>query len=294
MRPHTFWHVLSQSLTSLAYYRDIIRAPFWFSLRFFMIAFVFFTLSRTGFFLMRELPQIDTYLTRALEETKQHFPRELAVNWQNQRLSHTSSSPVQIRFPSFITESMRTELELPSSIAYIFNQEFDPTTAATTLPTSSMLAVTPTLLYSLNVDGQWAELPLTRLPGFDKDFTITADNFSMYATHITQFHHSLKPYWIWITPFILGLWILISRLILIFSDTLLIFLLLKLNGSRISFMKVLQLALHFLVVAEFLNQISLWLYGNHQFPLLSLTFWILAVLVMWEMSRPRVQIISKR
>lgn len=89
----TFFHVFKNSLIKPIYYKDVLKAPFSFSLKYFL--FFFFTLSFLNvvifsFFLIQK---VHPYIERIKTQAPQFYPAELTITIKNGQVSTNVSQP---------------------------------------------------------------------------------------------------------------------------------------------------------------------------------------------------------
>lgn len=103
----TFWYVFKNTFTSREYYRDVVKAPFSFSLKFFFLSFTFFAalitvwMTATSFYPLHRVITEPLFLSRLAEV----FPEELVITIDQGVASSNVQEPYAIpmeRLDTFI------------------------------------------------------------------------------------------------------------------------------------------------------------------------------------------------
>src|SRR3989338_10218443 len=88
-----FFYVLKRTFTSPAYYADILKAPFSFSLKFFLLYFFFFALVGTGILTLKLVEQVKQTLAVLPSKLEALYPDELEIRIQNGTVSTNVAEP---------------------------------------------------------------------------------------------------------------------------------------------------------------------------------------------------------
>lgn len=96
----TFWYALRKTFTSPSYYEDVIKAPFQFSLKFFLFYFFVLSLIITIFASLALIP-FNAALLKFPTSAASAFPKELSVRIKNGTVTTNVKEPYFIPFENF-------------------------------------------------------------------------------------------------------------------------------------------------------------------------------------------------
>lgn len=273
MKLLTFWRTLVKSITSARYYREVVKAPFWFSFRFFIMSMVLLSPVVSYRLQQRVFPQYKQLAQQGIAEAAQQFPEDLQINWEDEQLTTSPSASTTISWPQGFNYE---EQNLPGSVAYV------DTTGETTSTENlnSLFLVTNTRLFMNDLQGNWTDFPLSSMFNTDS-FSFNKDNLpelvEVSNLALDGFYRLAIIATYIIAPFVL----IGSRLWIGLLESFLAYLVLKMNRSSMSFPKVYQLGLHIMVVVEIIVQVADWIYPNHQLPLFTIGYWLMFVYILW-------------
>ncbi len=267
---------VGSSLTSLAQYPLFLKRRLSWSLLFLLISYLVLGLVSASRIVWKDIPELETKANQTLEEVRLNFPADLSLEWNGQQLTHTGNSALKVPYPSFISPA---DLDLPPVLVYHLNQSIPEDQFAQQLPERSLIVVTPTELYMNDLQGDWNQIQLSELLGADS-FSLNQATLPQYLDQAKAGLENSRGVLQIGTFFFIPVLLTLARIWSLAIETLLAFVLTRLNGIPLSLRHLFQLNLHIIVVAEVINLASQFLYGNHHWPLFSLTFWLLWVLIM--------------
>ncbi|PIV08542.1 hypothetical protein COZ40_01035 [Candidatus Roizmanbacteria bacterium CG_4_10_14_3_um_filter_39_13] len=99
---NTFWNSFQKSLLDFNYYRDIIKASFWFSFKylfFLLICLSFIRSVQLGIQYSKIRNKIPSYITMGKKELTSLYPKELELRISNGKLYTNVVEPYVIEFP---------------------------------------------------------------------------------------------------------------------------------------------------------------------------------------------------
>lgn len=288
MRPSTYLKTLWRSLTSIEFYSSILSAPFWFSVRFFLLTFVLIGLI-VGSLYARELNSfVQTSLEPTLQETTNHFPEDGKLLWNGDRLE-VSPDPFSVYYPNTLPAAYAP----PSGkIAVLTNQETTPEELFTTPDSAALSLVTPTSVFIRGTSG-WVQTGLQDNLQ-DQLLLITPETLPQHLVAVKEWILSTLPLATYLFPVLTVVALLLHRVWIAFIESLLIYLLFRFNQIPIPFLKSLQLALHILIPAEIVHQIAGFTYPNLDFSLLSLTFWVILIHFFFSQRKRLRSLLSEK
>jgi hypothetical protein len=277
MKPRTYWHTLTSSLTSPGYYQEVLRAPFHFSLRFFLLSVALIGLI-IGYHWTNSFSEfIREHRQAILQDAVTHFPAEGHIVWNGDRLS-ASPDPFIIYTPGPFKQRWP---RLPDHLAVITNNtDTSPGEISRELGITSLAMLSPNTLH-LRGKNEWAEFSLQRLLQ-DQLLLINQTTLERHLHVVTDWIDSTLPVLQFVGPLTTALALILHRLWIALIESILVFLLFRINQIAIPFAKSYQLALHLLVPAEIVHQVTKLLYPNLEISLLSLTFWILLIFLFFS------------
>lgn len=89
----TFFYSLKKTFISPAYYADILKAPFRFSLKFYYFYFILFAIIGTAIMTIRLLMPLNTFLKTLPKHLENIYPTELVITIQNGQASTNVKEP---------------------------------------------------------------------------------------------------------------------------------------------------------------------------------------------------------
>jgi hypothetical protein len=276
MRPRTFIQALLKTFTDVRYYRDVLQAPFSFSLRFFILATISLGLTRAVYVNYRLVPTWRSYTTAIVNELERDFPSDLEITWNGRTLS-TNQDPTEVPYPQVVQPQPDS---LPPVLGYLTSSPVAPDSFSTHFPQRSLLVATQDTLYVSDSQGAWSDVPLSTVPGFDRSFTLSRQTL---PTFIETARQEITQFWSWAQGMLVILsagYVLLSGLWVAALEGLFAYFILRFSGLKITYGKAVQLAFHLVIVAEALSQVVLWVYGPVDIPIFSITFWCLFAYVV--------------
>ncbi|MFZ1721223.1 MAG: hypothetical protein WAU07_01835, partial [Microgenomates group bacterium] len=264
MRPRTYIKTFINSISSAEYYREVLNAPLWFSLRFFLISLFLIGVIETYFFLTKTVPLAEQILIETAEEAKANFPNDLMVSWNGSTL--TSSNPIlEISYPSSVNSQA---LELPNTLATL-------RTEVSTLSTQelehipSLLVITSSNVYIQDSEGNWKSRSLDSVLPPDESFVLTKENSASSIDVVTEAFQMIRGILLVLGTTIMVLIAIAGTLAILILESFLGFLLVRLYGVSLSLRQVFQLGLHIMVPAHIAHTVALFSLPEHTFPILS-------------------------
>lgn len=93
----TFYRTFWKSVSSFSYYRDVVAAPFSFSIKYFLMFSLLLGIILTTGVSLLILPPVDNFLTRLKERTSTLYPPDVTITLKDGQLSTNTVGP--LRFP---------------------------------------------------------------------------------------------------------------------------------------------------------------------------------------------------
>lgn len=276
-----YWNTLVGSMTSPIFYREILKQSWWFSFRFYVITMLVIGLILSVTMIKVDFPRYQQQLQQILQEAQTNYPADLEIKWDQTHLSTSQTEPVQVTYPS----SWTRPADFPERVLIIDPDSELVNGSPANLAHSALAVVTSQQLFLTDFKGQWSELALKELPGFDQAFVINQANFPNLTQAISHRFDQILAIVQKILPWVLPILIVMAQ----FFDALLYasigFFMLRLFSKTLSFSQVWQIALHLTIIAFSINQLANYLYQQNLIFLYPLTFWVLFIVVIWNLEK---------
>jgi hypothetical protein len=155
MRPKTYWHTISNLFTSPKYYLEILKAPFWFSFRFFVISMFILGLTWAWKINQKIIPAFQQQVNSSLDEIEANYPAELEISWQDHQLESSINEIIEIPYPS----SVELNPQFPPIFGYFIPEDISSEQFSVKFSQKSLLVVTNNKFFINNLQGTWADFP---------------------------------------------------------------------------------------------------------------------------------------
>jgi hypothetical protein len=280
MRLKTYWHTISNLFTSPKYYLEIFKAPFGFSLRFFMVSMIFLGLTLTWRVNQSVIPALQHQANISLDEEVANYPTDLEIVWNKDQLTSSTTETIRVSYPSGMEQSS----DLPPTLGYFIPEDITAAQFSEKLEQESLFVITNRKFFINNLQGDWTNAPLTELLP-ETDVVL---NKNTNAEFISKFKQELEETIVFVKQLnfvAIPIGLIIIRLWMSFLEAILLFLFFKLNRFKLKFSKIMQLSLHLVVIAEIINQVTSWLYPDIQISMLILAYWSIFCYVFWTQKK---------
>ncbi len=288
MRPNTYLITLRNILTKPAYYLVVVKAKFWFVFRFFCLSMILLGLLMALRINQRLVPQLENEISQALRELKDNYPEELRLEWTGAKLKLSTEELVVVDYPSNWHEILPVDLQQPEKLAYLTGQNLATDELSQNMPTSSWLVIDQDQIYFSDFNQNWSGQPLTSF--FTESQTINSANLDQIISKLEQNIQNYSQTARFVTYLVTPMLLLVTTLWALLIETVILFLLFKLNRLTLTFNQTFKLSLQVGVVAELVNQISAWLYPELRWPMFALTFWLVTIYVIWSQRKQFYQV----
>jgi len=239
----TFFRTLVKSTISPAYYNDVVKAPFSFSLKYF-VALNLLAAFISGLLLVIPLSLLD--LATNVRDVSSNYPAELAITADDRGLTINQPLPYSVPFPEQLEGSEETEL--PSNFITFSSDEVTPG-ISDVRALDSLAVVTESIVYAYT-DNDTQKIEAYPMPEFSEAFTIDRALVDTTVARIAE--NPLFRYELYI-PLLILLSVLvffpiytIFRLITIALYSGIVWLIARalMNEKQLSFEKSFQVGLH--------------------------------------------------
>jgi hypothetical protein len=267
-----FFKTLKLSFTDPKYYLDVLKAKFSFSLKFFLVAFLLLSLTRSLKFIFLEIPQLKSDFNQTLSQVKNNYPENLVIKWNQDNLELEGPEFLEVSYPSFV----KTNSEMPPKFAYLTNNEINENN----INKNFLINFDQQNLFAFG-QPNYQSMPLKSLAGFEQEFTLDQEKMLEILPEVDRSFENLLKNLTYLSPILFFIGLILSRIWIVFFEIILAFLLIKINKLKISFKKLIQISLHIVVVLEIIWQISKLLYPTHNLALINIGFWVILIFIYW-------------
>ncbi len=225
-------HVYLRSLTSLEYYRSLLSTHFSFSIKFYLVLALLFTLVNSTFSTMHLVPKLQRNINSLLDYALDMFDDSLVITLRDGTLSINQSEPYVVPTGRAISPGALRRNFL------VINPSADPADLEGELPTIVLLT-SDSLVLNLG-----SQTKIIRLNAF-RDRVITKASFAHFIA-LTRRYLRLVPYFVTILLVLSSLfYYFVYRLVLylLFVGGLL-YLVNLLKGTKLSFPDCYRIGLH--------------------------------------------------
>ncbi len=276
MRPKTYLYAFIQSISSAEYYRDVLRAPLWFSVRFFLISLALIGVVETTHFLIKTVPQAEQFMHQVATEVKVTYPKDLIIEWDGNQLS-ASNPLLQVSYPQAIDPD---EYNLPPYLAQF--QTSSTTLDDTTLnDAQSLFVISSNTVYMQDSNNAWSDTNLSSILPKDETFVLTTDTIDSSVDSLVEAIYMTREIFIALGAIAMITITILSTIFILIIESLLGFLLVRIYGYQLSIRDVFQLGLHIIVPAHIAHTVALFAFPTLTFPILSVSFWVLFVYIVY-------------
>lgn len=278
MHPKTYVRSLWKTISESAYYVDVLNAPLWFSVRFFLISLGLLGLVTGLWRAASEVPRWQQSLQGDVTQAIAQYPAERVVSWeQNIGLKMTPAEPITVPYPSV------WNLPKPyKSFGVIAPNITELDQIASGVPESSWWIVGQKELFLRNAtDTSWQRVPLQDLPGFEAAFVLNKDTLVAKEPEIRESITDAAKLLQWIAVLGGPAWMIVTTSLSLVSHVFLAIFFFWAFGYLIGPLKTLQIALHVGVVAQIVQSLGDIVTPSSNLPLFTITFWIYIFILSW-------------
>lgn len=277
MRPRTYFQALWNTFSSAGYYVEVLKAPVWFSIRFVFMTYALLAVIAGGWYWQVTLPTLRSGLSDTLSTAQSQFPDDLAISWNGDGVT-MSQKTLQIPFP----ESVQRE-SMPKYILTI-DPSIEKPASDSELANETLLIIGKSQIFVQNQAEEWQPTPLKDVPGFESAFTIDKASSGWWKDRVDETAQAFLSMTVWVFPLLWFLLKLVSRSISALFDVTLLWALMRIFGQKPSHLKLWQLLLHCMVVAEVAEFITSRAWPNLDFPMFSAVLWAFLAIVLWKVG----------
>lgn len=281
MRLKTYLYSLKSSFSRVIYYYDVLRAPFAFSLKFFLFSYFILGILFSLKFNFITSQKIINFFNLLEQKIISHYPYNLSLNYQNGEMvskfldnsNQKDTLQQEIILDNLTFNQSKTQL----SILIDTKNSYSLESLDKQDKISDNLIIASKAIYVQN-SGIWTESSYQNLFYQVNNFSITGENLPMHLTSLrTYLIQGLNIFKV-IIFFLAPLFLIGSNLLLIL-DFLLLYFLVRINFHKFKFIKFIQVSLHTLVISELLNFIYHLFASDASFDIKSIAYWVITAYI---------------
>ncbi len=231
----TFGHAYYSSISSLAYYRDVLIAKTSFSLKYVLALGLAFTIITTANFTIRIYPKVTAFVDKLPTEIAKFYPDELIISGKNNEWFINQPEPYAIKFPYI--EQFKELDDLSMKNLVVFDKKG---TMETFAEYDTLILVGNKFAYARDNNNKISATPLTEMP----EGSFTKQTLLNIVTEITPTVRAI----VGVTPVIIGLLYLLANTSVMVFYTIILALLLLITSALfkrgLTYNEVFRIGLH--------------------------------------------------
>ncbi len=276
----SFWELFKKTLVSsfsdLHYYASVLNLSVKTTLKLILCFYFLIALFQIGMLWIVDIPEFQKNVQDISSSVIEEFPNEAVVNWDGQILTTSPEEIISVPYTS------QTNIDVPENWATL-----DTSRSEAPVEKDSLFFVSNQNLHVLNFQTEYQSLPLIDLLGaepqqFTKDEIVNEVNTSQAGFSEIK---NLLPFiafpFFWFGTFLI-------RTMMIGIDSIIIYFIFTLLNRPLPYKKVLQLSWHVLIPVEVVHQLTKLLYPQSTVPMLSITYWVIMSLIIWNFRNLRM------
>lgn len=286
-----YFENLANCITNLNYYSDVLKKPFLQSFIFFLVSITLLSFVKAAQTSLIELPKAKLIVEQTIEEIRENYPEDLTFSWNG-------SSLIQNRNQLIIDYPQNLNLEdyqLPEKLAVFNSQTLSPEDFFSDNTNMSLLYFTNSNMFINSNNGkEWTEYPLDIALNGVAYFEINNNNLS---STLERIHQSIAQNYNKVQLSLSALtsfFFIISAFWFVFIESILVYLIMKLYKLNLEFKQVLILSLNISVPTYILTTIAGLIYPTSNFPLRTISFWVILLLVLLTIKGNKESIFNNK
>lgn|GEM_PF-2771627 len=292
MQPKVYLYTLYNSFSSAKYYIEVLNTKLRFSFRFFLVSYFFLGILTFFLFHFFDLPRYKTSINAAFSELQNTYPADRIFNWDGNTLSSQPTGPVVISYPASLRSS-----DFPQPLAVIDTTVKEPTATVKKLQKNPLVFISDQKVFFSSGPDSWSNSSLRdlNLPGFDHSFSLTKQSSPVFFTQWKNAVLQVLEKGQFVYPFFFIPILAISRLVSLLWECFIIYYFLRISRfGHFTFLKIYQIGLHVVIIAETAQIIITHLLPETLFPTYSIVFWGFFILIFLQLKNVRVVALQKK
>lgn len=214
----TFGYAYYNSISSLAYYRDVLATKTSFSLKYVFALGIVFTIITTANFTIRIYPKVQAVVDKLPTEISKIYPDELVISGKNNEWFINQPEPYAIEFP--YKEQFKELEDLNMKNLVVFDKQG---TMETFADYDTLILVGNKFAYARDDNNKISATPLTEIP----EGSFTKQTLLNWITGVMPTVKAI----VGVTPIIVGMFYLLANTSMMVFYTLILALLLLLTSA---------------------------------------------------------------
>lgn len=283
----SFFRRLWLSFTSTEFYAAVWVLPLKQGFLFFAFWMLVIGLLSNGYFAYVQLPPLGREISASIRSTPAYFTEDTQVFLSGGTL-YTEPELIEIPFPrTWLDTSAVDPSGTPELFAVITRRDTSATDWSSDSRQSALVYINNSTAAINSLSGasdSWNEFPLSDLTP-ETGILLNQDNIEEKSREYALWFEEIFPIIQAGSMAILILMLMFTRLTITLFESIFIYLLLKIFGKNVPFYSALNFSLFLIVPAEILNQIALKTWPNSPFSFLSLSFWLMAIYILFSIYK---------
>lgn len=271
-----------QPFITVEYYKKAIQKSLLASVLTVLIAFLAMGLVSGVHFVIKQLPVIQNSVQDIITNLDTHYPENLIFEWSGAELTANTDS-ISVPWPEENTFHIEA---LPKQFLFYTNSQQTPSDLGLS-PTDYLAFINRQEIHRINSEQpeEWTSEKLTDFIGVENPTTIDKGKITQLTQATTNYMatHQLQIKTLTLLLFILVF--LVSKIWFVLIETVLVVLLFKLYGMKLTSHQTVLLSLHVLIPTVVLTTIANLLYQDIPFPIQTVTFWILILYLSFQFKQ---------
>lgn len=285
MKINSILNKIKQPFINVEYYKESINKSFLSSFGILSTVILIMAFLSGSKFTRNEVPKFIETSTNTVSEFSDNYPEDLTFNWNGQKLM-SNTEEISVPWPSSFTDESKKIAGFPDQFLYFSNSNQAP--SQLNISTNEyMIVVNSSNLYHINDSNpaEWTEQPLETVLQLDATQNINKDSVTFFSNQTLNFINSnvnqIKI--VFFTAF--SLLFYFSKFWFLVIESILVVLLFKLYALKLTTKQTILLTTHVMIPTVVLNTVAELLYENINFPLQTLTFWILVMFISFQFRK---------
>lgn len=269
----SYLQTLQNSASDPSYYRDILSLPFWSSVRFFILTLFLVSSMSSLWWRLVEFPMLFSTFSKQVDTVLLQIPEDAVFYYDGQEVSTSLKHPFVLKS----TQELR-DVGAPADLLAILDEGTSSSALLQLYPRGMVIKdpnteKSPTIAYT-------EFLPKENLTVTKKMIVENKDKALKKLPTFATYGLLLSIPFLWIALVIGNMF----TLLLFTIGTQIIF---WMSGIKIRYQKAFQLGLHALSIAVIVDKVARHIFPQTPFSLLTLAFFGILLLVVWELRRQK-------
>jgi hypothetical protein len=285
MNIQSIFNIIKQPFIDVNFYKDSIKKPFFRSFGILSGVILLMAFLSGYVFTVKIVPNFLNTSSNLVSELSDIYPDDLTFNWNGQNLESNTES-LSVAWPSFISSESKEVADFPTDFLYFHNS--DKTPGELDINHSEFLLVlnSSNLYHTANTDQEeWKEQSLQTLIQPATTFSVNKDSVTLVGSQIINFINNN------VTQIKIAFFVAFSiafyfrNFWFLIIETLLTILLFKLYSLKLTAKQTILLTTHVMIPTVVLNTVAELMYGGINFPLKTITFWLLIIFISFQFKK---------